>query len=48
MLFMNLALESGTPGVYKPILGTINVETEAIQSTAVSGTGLYLPPIISD
>ncbi len=35
-------------GLYKPQLGIINIQAEAIQSTTVDPTGLWRPPFVKD
>jgi hypothetical protein len=48
VVFTLFSSDIASNGIYKPQLAIINVEGEAIQSTAVDATGMFQPPFILD
>lgn len=48
VVFTLFSTDTTNTDVFKPQLGIINIESEAIQSTAVNNTGLFQPPFVLD
>jgi hypothetical protein len=48
VVFALFSSDTTATDIFKPQLGIINIEAEAIQSTSVNGSGLFQPPFILD
>lgn len=48
VVFVLMSSDVNNDDIFKPQLGIINIESEAIQSTNVSSSGLFQPPFVLD